>query len=154
MVDARNIDAKPDGPSEGAVTIAVTLDGSAAPGATVYFQNANSTLVAEALTGSDGTATQVMEPGGFVTLIEPQAAVTNPPDLIGTPIVPNNQQVDTFADVKPGDVLHVDIDDETVATSITFQLTVPTDGSATTYDVFASCGFASFEATEVGERSG
>jgi hypothetical protein len=154
-IDARETDARDiDASTQGAVTIVVTLDGSAAPGATVYFQNADSSLVAEATTGSDGTATQVMKAGGFVTLIEPQAVtvVTPPPD-VSSPITPNGQQVDTFADVEPGDVLHVDIG-SVAETGATIQLTVPADGSAAEYSLTTTCGNAFFEATAVGSGSG
>src|SRR5579883_1406925 len=118
--DSRAIDTPLDAPSPGAVTIAVTLQGQPASGATVYFQNADSSLVAEMQTGSDGWATQDMLPGGFVTLIEPQPVVTGA--ALGTAGVPAGQVIDTFAGVKPGDVLVVAVGEE-VAQAITFPIT-------------------------------
>jgi hypothetical protein len=144
--DAETPDAHPDAAAPQVVTIAVTENGSPAAGAIVYFQNADSSLVAELQTGSDGTASQLMAAGGFVTLIEPQLPV-GVADVTGLPEIPSNQEIDTFSDVKPGDVLHVDLVNEGAATAVTFPVIVPADGSASRYELFTTCGDADLDNT-------
>ena len=117
--------AAPDAAIDGPISIVVTVGGQPSAGATVYFQGADSSLVAEQHTGSDGGATQIMAPGGFVSVVDPTA--------LG---------VDTFAGVKPGDVLHVDLQVPPPQDSITFTLSVPSDGAAVFYELATSCGTA------------
>jgi hypothetical protein len=121
-----------------AVTVAVTLDGSAAAGVTVYFVGAG--VSATVTTGADGTARANLPAGGTATVVEPQEADLESPDEMDT--------LDTFSDVQPGDVLHDDVgfaDDTGSDDSITVNVTVPTDANAnaSVYYLYASCGEAS-----------
>ena len=122
----------PDANRSGPVTIRVTTNGTPAAGATVYFLNADDSVVAETTTASDGTATEVMLPGGTVTLVEPAA---------GVELVPANQNLDTFEAVVPGDVLRLDVGAAPVV-GVTAQVTVPTDpnAAAVSYTLFTTCG--------------
>src|ERR1700733_7288069 len=74
------------------VTVAVTALGLPAPGLQVYFQDADSTLVANVQTGSDGTARAATPAGGFVTVVQPGSSAT----------------LYTYAGVEPDDVLLLD----------------------------------------------
>src|SRR5580658_2025808 len=91
-IDSKDIDAAPDAAPTGTVSIAVDNNGSAVVGATVYFQDADSTVVSNTVTGSDGTASATIAEGGFVTVIEPEPA-------------DSEQFLDTFSGVKPNDKL-------------------------------------------------
>ena len=78
MVDAPIIDAEPivDGPPVdaapmGIVSVTVTVGGAPGSGVTVYFQDVDSTLVAEATTDSSGVAATTMKADGFVTVVAP-----------------------------------------------------------------------------------
>ena len=129
--DAPSIDGAPDASPDaaaGAVTITVTKTGSAAAGVTVYFQNADNSVVLATTTDANGAASAVMSAGGSVTVVEPFLAVgRNPPD-----------ELNTFVGVKPGDHLHLD-----GATFGSFTVTYngPTSQNANTasYSVFSPC---------------
>jgi hypothetical protein len=138
---------EPDAPAAGPVTVIVTLDGAAAPGVQVYFQNADSSLVTSgsALTDANGSASATMIAGGFVTVLEPQEAQpTVVRSYVRSPAVfaVDGSTLDTFAGVKPNDVIHVDVGspNETVVVS-NIELTVPTDTTTgvTQYFLFATC---------------
>ena len=96
-----------DGPTDSAidaaplpVTVTITGNsGTAVVGATVYFQNADSSLVAEATTDASGSASQLMAAGGYVTALIPQ--VEDGFAASGFQQV----QIETFAGVQPGDHL-------------------------------------------------
>nr|HEX4317821.1 hypothetical protein [Kofleriaceae bacterium] len=121
-------------PTPGVVTVTVTLGSVASSGVPVYFQNADSSLVSEAMTDGSGVASATMAPGGFVTVIEPQFPAS---------FVPVDQVVTTFAGVKPGDQLRDDVAPAgTIEAPETFTLTVPTDPNpaVATYTLFSRCG--------------
>jgi hypothetical protein len=99
----------------GAVTIAVTLGGVAVPGAPVYFQNADSSVVAAVLTDGNGTAGATLAAGGFVTVIEPAIAGAGRTNL------------STFAAVEPGDALRLDLQPSTPETIHQFTITLTAD---------------------------
>ena len=80
----------------GAVTITITNAGVPVAGAAVYFQNSDSSLVLASGTDKNGTVGTVLAAGGFVTAFEP-------PDSSGL------TKIDTFAGVKPGDALRLDL---------------------------------------------
>ncbi len=110
------------------VSLKLTFDGVPRPGVDVYFQDAASTLIAVVPTGSDGIAAALMEPGGFVTVIDafPLTGKSSP------------KLVRTFAGVKPGDLLLVD-EGYGGPPQLSVTLTVPVDTSASQYDVYTSC---------------
>ncbi|MDB4959689.1 MAG: hypothetical protein JWO36_7258 [Myxococcales bacterium] len=85
-------DAYVDAVASHLVSIAVTLGGVGAPGITVHFQNADSTVVSSTVTDAQGTASAMMADGGYVTASEP--------------IAPN--ELYTWAGVKGGDHLQLD----------------------------------------------
>jgi hypothetical protein len=123
------------------VTITVTDLGDPLMGVTVYFQEADSMLVRAAQTDAGGKASAVLHAGGFVTVVQvtlPQpvragAAFEVPPGP--------DSQLHTFAGVKPGDDLHLDLEPVTPETAdITFDLTVPDEQLSRTYTLYSSCG--------------
>ena len=119
------------------VTLTVTVDGAPASAVKVYFLAADSTVVANAMTGSDGAASAVMAAGGSVTAIEPDV----PQVAFGVTLT--SRKVDTFAGVKPGDDLHLDLGNViTQPTRITFDVTIPANGLAVHYELQTPCGFA------------
>jgi hypothetical protein len=148
MIDAPLIDSPPivDGPPVdsapmGAVSVTVTVDGAAGSGVTVYFQNADSTLVSEQTTTAAGVATTTMQAGGFVTVVVPPEPAAGAAQVTA-------QVLDTFADVQIGDALHVDVvTTSPPPTTLSLQLMAPSDGSATTYLLFATCGAGGTDAS-------
>jgi hypothetical protein len=151
-IDAPRGDAALDA-SAGKVTIAVTVNGGPAPGADVYFQNADNSLVAHVQTGSDGQASEVMAAGGYVTLVQPAA----PPGGGGAGLVsPANQNLDTFAGVKPGDVLHIDLGELVAQEPINITVTAPLDpsASAVSYLLGSTCNGGTLIALGAGSGSG
>ena len=130
-------DAAIDAPVDAAaalVTLTITDGGVPAVGATVYFQDADSSLVATVLTGLDGRASAPVAGGGFVTAIEPR------PAAFGGIVI--RDRLATFAGVQPGDDLHLDLRPPPDLTSITFDVQVPEDPEAMDYTLFTSCGRA------------
>jgi hypothetical protein len=98
-------------------------------------------LVRAAQTGADGKASAVVHAGGFVTVVQvfpvPQARAGAAFGVLPGP----NSQLTTFAGVKPGDDLHLDLDPVTPETTdITFDLSVPNEELNRTYTLFSSCG--------------
>jgi hypothetical protein len=112
------------------VAITTTLGGQPAGGVHVYFQNADSSLVLATVTDASGTASAVMQPGGYVTAITSY----NPPAF-----VPSSDQLSTFVGVKPGD--HLQLALPNVNAPITVTVTVPADqnASASLYEVYSPC---------------
>lgn len=134
------LDASIDAPPS-QVTITVTDLGDPAMGLTVYFQESDATLVLAAQTDAGGKASAVLHAGGFVTVVQvtPQA-VRAGAAFEGVPQGPDSQ-IHTFAGVKPGDDLHLDLDPVSPATTdITFDLTVPDEQLGRTYTLYSSCG--------------
>ncbi len=129
----------------GAVTLTVTQGGMPAAGVTVYFQNADSTLVLAVGTDANGTAGAVVQPGGYVTVVEPHD---------GTGF----DNLSTFAQIQPGDALHLDIKPVTPPSSTELRLVVPAAVGADSYQVYSSCGQFALDASatsqiELGECS-
>jgi hypothetical protein len=127
--DAGSADALPTtgDAAPGAVVVTVTLRGAPAPGVAVYFQNADSSLVLGATTDNHGAASAVLAAGGYVTVIEPD-------DGSGS------TRLATFAAIRPGDMLHVDLAPTGPTDSTTFTATVPTMTGASGYQLYTSCG--------------
>jgi len=127
LPDARPVDGPLVEDPPPPVIVTVTRDGSPAMGRTVYFQSADSSLVAEIMTGTDGRASALMGNGGFVTVIEPEPGVA---------------VISTFAGVRSGDQLHLDLAPPASTPPITFTLSVPNEAVDNTYTLYSSCGQA------------
>ena len=88
-------DGAADSPADAAVspvTLAAIRDGQPVMGVHVYFQKADGTVVLATTTDATGTASAVMDAGGYVTAVDPYGAQ-------------DTDELDTFAAVKPGDHL-------------------------------------------------
>ena len=140
-------DTTTDGPTEGLVKLTITSGTTPVEGVKVYFQNSDSSMVAAVTTDADGVASAVMEPGGFVTAIDPFPQIPQggaPPPILKT-----------FAGVKPGDelVLHQrDFNPPGVLVNI---LANPEpDDAASSYQVFAPCLFGGVPIPNLGAGSG
>lgn len=125
-------DGAPDSPADapsGAVTLTITSNGSGTSGITVYFQNADNTLVMAETTDANGTASAVMQPGGYVTAVQP---------FLGFAGVTPTDTLSTFIGVKPGDQLHIDKPAQTGFT-VNFTGARSTNNAVTDYGVFSPC---------------
>lgn len=125
----------PDGPSPDTPASAVTLtitnsDGAPNPGIHVYFQNADSTMVASLVTDVTGTVSAVMAAGGYVTAINP---FTLPPGFGKAP-----DDVETFAGVKPGDHLRLDAQ-SFIGASTTVIAPPDPDAAVLYYNFYSTC---------------
>ena len=129
-------DGSPDGPVTGPVSLTVTSLGTGVMGVPVYFQNADSSLVAMMMTDATGTATATMGAGGYVTAINPLPPL--PTFLLG-----NGDDLRTFAGVKPGD--HLRLEQTAAPTALFFTVTVPVDANATEYKLYTSCSDGSIQ---------
>ncbi len=120
----------PDAPPQPVKLIVTTAGGVPNPGVKVYFQNADSSVVASMTTDVTGAASAVMAAGGYVTAINPYALA-----LFGGV----TDDVETFAGVKPGDVLR--LDQASPSVGITVNITAPPDAAAgvVSYLIYASC---------------
>lgn len=126
MVDA-DIDASPYGP----VSISIFEGLVPRVGVRVVFQAADSSVVLDTSTGTDGKASAMMLPGGYVTAIDPY------PNQNGAS---TTGDVRTFAGVKPGDQLKL-FERPLAQTAITMNIVVPTDANASGYWVSTNCQF-------------
>jgi hypothetical protein len=133
-VDARADAAAAGDAAVGSVSVAVTLGGAPAAGAHVYFQNADSSLVAggSAVTDASGFATATITAGGFVSVVEPEP----PLDTV-------TYRVDTFSDVQPGVLIHDDVppNPTTGPGRYSVQFQIPKDPRPTVvqYQLVTSC---------------
>ncbi|MBA3451586.1 MAG: hypothetical protein H0T42_00655 [Deltaproteobacteria bacterium] len=119
----------------GLVSLQFLSDLSELGGHTVYFQNADSSLVLAGRTTDDGRANAFMTPGGSVTL------AVNRANLVA---------LFTHVAVQPGDELVID-ERTTVTTEPTTALLirVSPDPGATFYDLGTSCGSADIRGAEL-----
>ena len=119
------------------VVVTVKYDGVGQEGVLVHFQNADSTLVATEMTDATGTASHLLDAGGYVTAVNPFA---NAPAPSGLPQGPS-QDVRTIAGVKPGDHLRIE-DGSGGGSGVSMTMTLPpqTDSSIFEYAVQSACG--------------
>ncbi|MFN0245982.1 MAG: hypothetical protein ACKV2T_03675 [Kofleriaceae bacterium] len=88
--------AMPDAPdTPAAARLTITRDGSGVEGVNVYFQNADSSLVAKVPTDVNGIAEAVVAPNAFVTVVNPFTVVAGV----------RQDEIKTIAGVQPGDRL-------------------------------------------------
>lgn len=117
-------DAAPDAPTNGPVEVTVLGAGGPIAGATVVFQNADDTVVTSAITAANGVATQVMAPGGSVTVIANASS----------------SDAATVLAVNPGDKIKVRTNGPGVEeVYVDVSLTLPANSTGT-YAVRSSCG--------------
>lgn len=126
LADAATPDT-PDQPVPARLTI--KRDGVGVEGIDVYFQNADSSLVAKVPTNANGVAEARIAPGAFVTVVNPFERV-----LTGLRQV----DVQTFAGVQPGDQLQLsEGSPERIYTNI--QATIDPDPNGAQYKMWATC---------------
>jgi hypothetical protein len=128
---AQAADVALDAPS-GPVMVNVSNGGVGVTGITVYFQNADSSLVSETTTDSSGNASAVMVAGGFVTALVPQSASLRPAAF-------QQVQIETTAGVKPGDSLVIETQAPVVQQTVNFTAAFSTLGSGASYELFTTC---------------
>lgn len=122
-----------DAPPPTVTVIVKHIDGSAAALVPVYFQAADSTVIASMETGPAGTATALMPAGGSVTIVDP-----DPAPSIAVP----DHRLYTWTGVKPGDHLIYDTSGDITDFPIVF-FQVPFDtahAGVVAYDIESSCG--------------
>lgn len=116
--------------------VEVTIVTQAGPvvGATVLFQNADDSVVATKTTDAAGVASEVMNVGGSITAIVPQAIAN--PALRGGPTT----ETYTVLAVKPGDKLKIRANgNRTVMIADQVSVKLPAN-SFGTYSIVSSCG--------------
>ncbi len=139
FADAPRADAATDAPTPDASTsgvVEVTVVTAAGPvaGATVLFQNADDSVVATKTTDAAGVASEVMNVGGSITAIVPQAIVN--PAVRGGPTT----NTYTVLAVKPGDKLKIRANgNRTVMVANPVSVKLPPN-SFGNYEILSSCG--------------
>jgi hypothetical protein len=113
------------------VTLTVTLDGAPQANVRVYFQNPDSSLIANTLTDASGVATALMPNGGFVTAVNAFRA----PVPAGLP----SNEVHIFAGVRMGDHLSL-ANDGNPTQSVMITGAVDSDSSVVQYGMSSPCG--------------
>lgn len=126
-------------PPADAVSVTITRQGVAQAGVAVVFQDPSSTLIDAATTDTEGRAWARMPAGGFVTSIE----------HVGSGV----DELTTFATVVNGDALRLDIAPLDTGTDKALTVTVPIDGTASSYGIQTSCGAGGADATGTGSMS-
>jgi hypothetical protein len=134
-LDANINDTAPGADSSGdaassTVTVTITGAGTGTAGVHVYFQNADSSLVADVTTDASGNASAAMMAGGYATAIDPW-------------FVQGNHRLFTWSGVKPGDHLLLD-EGISSPTSININVNAPYDATAgaVTYRLFTTCSYS------------
>jgi len=121
-------DADVDASTFGPVSLTILEGTTPRVGIRVIFQNADSTVVADTTTGTDGKASAMMMPGGYVTAIDPLPI----PQGIAT------SDLRTFAGVKPGDQLRL-FAQPLAQSMITVNVVLPIENNSTEYRVSTNC---------------
>lgn len=139
-VDAGPLDASVDSlsaqdgdPPPGAVKLKVTSIGQPVSNIAVYFQAADSSLIAATLTNANGFAWATMPAGGFVTAVEHQGN--------------GLEALTTFSGVMSTDSLTLDLSPTGATTNQPLQLTVPSMTNAMTYAIHTPCGETAMSST-------
>lgn len=127
---------RPDAATSGPVQLVITSDGEGIEGVTVHFQNADSSLVATVTTDASGLAEATMEPGGFVTAVDPFPEIFQPTLGSGSGSGGlTSHELRTFSVVQPGDTLVLARRfGNTTLYSIEFE-----DVGAQSYELYAPC---------------
>lgn len=113
-------------PPANAVKLTVMRVGDPVANVAVFFQGADSSLIAQSLTDEHGVAWAIMPSGGFVTARE----------HVGQGI----ERLNTFAGVQTSDALELDLSPTGTTSEHLFHITVPTSATAIAYRVFSPCG--------------
>lgn len=112
----------------GLVTLTVQSDLFRVDDLLVYFQAADSQLVLSTRTDGAGVANAFMADGGFVTVINPSNG---------------QREIYTYAGVKSGDQLVLDLRNSPNLREIQNELQVPFEPTAMFYELSSSCAFGS-----------
>jgi hypothetical protein len=123
-------DSNVDAATFGAVSLSIFEGTDPRVGVRVIFQNADSSVVSDTTTGSDGKATAMMAPGGYVTAIDPYP---------NTPQGVASSDLRTFAGVKPGDQLRLFQPAINGGNAITVNVMLPIAANAIDYRVSTNC---------------
>jgi hypothetical protein len=110
----------------GLVTVTVRSDNISVRDLLVYFQSADSQVVLSTTTDGSGVANAFMRDGGFVTVID---------------VASGNPAIYTYAGVKPGDQLVLDLRTSRDGRRVKTEIAVPTDPGSRFYELVASCAF-------------
>lgn len=108
----------------GSVTVIVTERGVPVAGLPVFFRDADTASVS--MTGELGSVGFDLEARGSVTVLQPRSRY-------GT------DQLSTFSEVEPGDVLHLDLEPLGPPTT-EVAITIPAAAGAAGYQLHTSCG--------------
>ena len=127
-------DADVDASTFGPVSLTILQGVDPRVGIRVVFQNADSSVVADTTTGTDGKASAMMMPGGSVTAIDPFPGQS--PGGIATVT-----DIRTIAGVKPGDQLRMFEQPINTPAAITVNVILPIDNAASDYYVSTNCLF-------------
>ncbi|MBC7978310.1 MAG: hypothetical protein H7138_25270 [Myxococcales bacterium] len=104
----------------------------------MYFQSADSLTTNTQLTDASGNATAMLEAGGYVTVVKPEAPLRDVIAAIGP-----RASLATFAAVQPGDHLYVDVPfDDGSSGEVTFTVQVPNEEQGYGYRLHTTCGSA------------
>jgi hypothetical protein len=118
------------------VALTVTIGGVPAPDVAVVFQrNVEGDVVATVATDASGVAGAALGDGGFVTVIVPGGA---------------GARLFTFAAVRAGDRLRLDVDAAPQPPTSSIAFSVPTRAGAPGYEVRTPCGSGILGATGTG----
>jgi hypothetical protein len=134
----------PDALPPNAVKLTVTVGGTPVAGRTVFFQQADSSMVATLSTDDHGVAGALVAAGGFVTVIDPEmGTMAQRAKAQDTPITIQSH-LTTFVNVHPSDDLHLDLAPlQVTPLMMTFTLKFPDphlDPSLNaTFKLFAPC---------------
>ena len=126
--------ATPDGPGPAAaVRVTVTQAGQPVGALTVYFLEADGTLVSTAITDAAGRASAELHAGGSVTVVH-----------ASLPPTADAYQLDSWVAVQPGDALALDL--PVAAPGVNLQVSAPVASLAgvMSYRVVSPCGASAF----------
>ncbi|HUS33490.1 MAG TPA: hypothetical protein VMZ53_33540 [Kofleriaceae bacterium] len=134
-VDAQPLDTAIDSLSSetgeappNAVKLTVTRVGAPVADVAVFFQAADSSLIAQKLTNASGVAWAIMPNGGFVTAREHKGQQV--------------EELSTFAGVQPADSLELTFSPTGDTTQAMVHVQVPALSNAVAYNVYSPCGEA------------
>ena len=128
--------AAPDAPDlgpGGAVRLTVTQAGQPVRALTVYFVDADGTLVATASTDAAGQASATLHTGGSVTVVTPPLASST-----------EARDLESWVDVQPGDDLALDLPVDGTGGTISVSAPASTIAGVASYRIVTPCSGSAF----------